>query len=426
MAAPFVDTAKITVRAGNGGNGAVAFHREKYIANGGPDGGDGGKGGSIVLVPDRSLSTLMDFRYKRKYVAENGADGSGSRKTGRDGKDLVIRVPEGTVVRDPESGQIIQDMSGCDRYVLARGGRGGWGNQHFATPTRQVPRFAKAGLPGESHDVVLELKLLADVGLVGFPNVGKSTLLSVVSKAHPKIANYHFTTLYPNLGVVYVDEGVSFVMADIPGIIEGASEGAGLGHDFLRHIDRCRLLVHLVDVSGSEGRDPIADFDAINAELKQYSPQLAQRPQIVVANKTDLLADPDQLETFRSHVQEAGYEFMAMSAATHQGTRELVQAIARRLAELPPVTVYEPEYVPRPPEVDTTAPLDIHRDDHTWLVEGPWLQRLMGNINFSDYESRMYFDKVLRQSGLFDQLEQMGIQDGDIVSMYDLEFEYQR
>ena len=293
-------------------------------------------------------------------------------------------------------------------------------------PTRQVPRFAKAGLPGESHDVVLELKLLADVGLVGFPNVGKSTLLSVVSKAHPKIANYHFTTLYPNLGVVYVDEGVSFVMADIPGIIEGASEGAGLGHDFLRHIDRCRLLVHLVDVSGSEGRDPIADFDAINAELKQYSPQLAQRPQIVVANKTDLLADPDQLEAFRCHVEEAGYEFMAMSAATHQGTRELVQAIARRLAELPPVTVYEPEYVPRPPEVDTTAPLDIHRDDHTWLVEGPWLQRLMGNINFSDYESRMYFDKVLRQSGLFDQLEQMGIQDGDIVSMYDLEFEYQR
>ena len=259
-----------------------------------------------------------------------------------------------------------------------------------------------------------------------YQKVGKSTLLSVVSKAHPKIANYHFTTLYPNLGVVYVDEGVSFVMADIPGIIEGASEGAGLGHDFLRHIDRCRLLVHLVDVSGSEGRDPIADFDAINAELKQYSPQLAQRPQIVVANKTDLLADPDQLETFRSHVQEAGYEFMAMSAATHQGTRELVQAIARRLAELPPVTVYEPEYVPRPPEVDTTAPLDIHRDDHTWLVEGPWLQRLMGNINFSDYESRMYFDKVLRQSGLFDQLEQMGIQDGDIVSMYDLEFEYQR
>ena len=272
----------------------------------------------------------------------------------------------------------------------------------------------------------LELKRLAAVGLVGFPNVGKSTLLSVVSKAHPKIANYHFTTLYPNLGVVYVDEGVSFVMADIPGIIEGASEGAGLGHDFLRHIDRCRLLVHLVDVSGSEGRDPIADFDAINQELRQYSPELADRPQIVVANKTDLLADPAQLDAFRAHVEEAGYTFMAMSAATHQGTRELVQAIAARLAELPPVAVYEPEYVPRPPQIDTSEPLNIQQEDNTWLVEGPWLQRLMANINFSDYESRMYFDKMLRQSGLFDQLERMGIQDGDIVSMYNLEFEYQR
>ena len=426
MAAPFVDTARITVKAGSGGNGAVAFHREKYVAAGGPDGGDGGRGGSVILEINEHMSTLMDFRYKRKYVAANGMDGQGKRCSGKDGEDLVIKVPRGTVVRDAETGEIICDMSQTDRFVLARGGNGGWGNKHFATPTRQVPRFAKAGLPGQERQVILELKLLADVGLVGFPNVGKSTLLSVVSKARPKIANYHFTTLYPNLGVVYVDEGVSFVMADIPGIIEGASEGAGLGHDFLRHIDRCRLLVHLVDVSGSEGRDPIADFDAINAELEQYSPELAQRPQIVVANKTDLLADPEQLEAFRCHVEEAGYEFMAMSAATHQGTRELVQAIARRLAELPPVTVYEPEYVPRPPEVDTTAPLDIHRDDHTWLVEGPWLQRLMGNINFSDYESRMYFDKVLRQSGLFDQLEQMGIQDGDIVSMYDLEFEYQR
>ena len=261
--------------------------------------------------------------------------------------------------------------------------------------------------------MVLELKLLADVGLVGFPNVGKSTLLSVVSKAHPKIANYHFTTLYPNLGVVYVDEGVSFVMADIPGII-------------LRHIDRCRLLVHLVDVSGSEGRDPIADFDAINAELKEYSPELATRPQIAVANKTDLLMDTAQLDAFRAHVEALGYEFFAMSAATHQGTRELVQHIARRLSELPPVTVYEPEYVPKPPVIDTTEPLHIEREDNTWLVEGPWLQRLMGNINFSDYESRMYFDKMLRQSGLFDTLEKMGIQDGDIVSMYDLEFEYQR
>ena len=422
----FIDVATIWLHAGKGGDGAVSFHREKFVAAGGPDGGDGGRGGNIVFQADPNLSTLMDFRYKRKYVAANGVDGQGGRKSGKDGQSLTIRVPRGTLIRDAETGEIIKDMSDDQPFVLCKGGRGGWGNQHFATPTRQVPRFAKAGLPGESHDVVLELKLLADVGLVGFPNVGKSTLLSVVSKAHPKIANYHFTTLYPNLGVVYVDEGVSFVMADIPGIIEGASEGAGLGHDFLRHIDRCRLLVHLVDVSGSEGRDPIADFDAINQELRQYSPELADRPQIVVANKTDLLADPARLDAFRAHVEEAGYTFMAMSAATHQGTRELVQAIAARLAELPPVAVYEPEYVPRPPQIDTSEPLNIQQEDNTWLVEGPWLQRLMANINFSDYESRMYFDKMLRQSGLFDQLERMGIQDGDIVSMYNLEFEYQR
>ena len=426
MANGFIDKARITVKAGNGGNGAVSFHREKYIAAGGPDGGDGGNGGSIILKVDDHMSTLMDFRYKRKYTASPGQDGMGGRKTGKDGESLTIKVPRGTLVRDAETNEIIKDMSDNEPFILCKGGRGGWGNQHFATPTRQVPRFAKAGLPGESHDVILELKLLADVGLVGFPNVGKSTLLSVVSKAHPKIANYHFTTLYPNLGVVWVDDGVSFVMADIPGIIEGASEGAGLGHDFLRHIDRCRLLVHLVDVSGSEGRDPIADFDAINAELQQYSEDLATRPQIVVANKTDLLMDTEQLDAFRAHVEELGYQFMAMSAATHQGTRELVGRIAAMLSTLPPVTVYEPEYVPRPPQIDTSAPLEIHREDDTWLVEGPWLERLMANINFSDYESRMYFDKMLRQSGLFDRLEDMGIQDGHIVSMYNLEFEYQR
>ena len=426
MANGFIDKARITVKAGNGGNGAVSFHREKYIAAGGPDGGDGGNGGSIILQVDDHMSTLMDFRYKRKYTATPGQDGMGGRKTGKDGESLVIKVPRGTLVRDAETGEIIKDMSDYEPFVLCKGGRGGWGNQHFATPTRQVPRFAKAGLPGESHDVILELKLLADVGLVGFPNVGKSTLLSVVSKAHPKIANYHFTTLYPNLGVVWVDDGVSFVMADIPGIIEGASEGAGLGHDFLRHIDRCRLLVHLVDVSGSEGRDPIEDFEAINLELKQYSEELATRPQIVVANKTDLLADDEQLESFRAHVEAQGYQFMSMSAATHQGTRELVGRIGAMLSTLPPVTIYEPEYVPRPPQIDTSAPLEIHREDDTWLVEGPWLERLMANINFSDYESRMYFDKMLRQSGLFDRLEDMGIQDGHIVSMYNLEFEYQR
>ena len=427
MATGFIDKARITVRAGNGGNGAVAFHREKYIAAGGPDGGDGGDGGSIILVVDDNMSTLMDFRYKRKYVAANGVDGQGGRKSGKAGESLTIRVPRGTLVRDAESGEIIKDMSDDQPFVLCKGGRGGWGNQHFATPTRQVPRFAKAGLPGESHDVVLELKLLADVGLVGFPNVGKSTLLSVVSKAHPKIANYHFTTLYPNLGVVYVDEGVSFVMADIPGIIEGASEGAGLGHDFLRHIDRCRLLIHVVDVSGSEGRDPVADFDAINQELQQYSPELAARPQIVAANKVDILEDPENLERLRSHVESQGYQLLEISAAAHMGTRELVNKAAELLSTLPPVTVYEPEYVPKPPVVDTSAPLDIQRtDDGTWLIEGPWLQRLMGNVNFNDYESRMWFEKALRDSGLYERLEEMGIQDGDTVSLYDFEFEYQK
>ena len=421
----FIDKTKIYVKAGNGGNGAIAFHREKYVAAGGPDGGDGGHGGSIVLRVDDNLSTLMDFRYKRKYTAPNGEDGKGGRCKGKRGADLVIKVPRGTVVRDAETNEVIKDMSDSEDYVLCRGGRGGWGNQHFATPTRQVPRFAKAGLPGEEHEVILELKLLADVGLVGFPNVGKSTLLSVTSNAHPKIANYHFTTLYPNLGVIYVADGVSFVMADIPGIIEGASEGVGLGHDFLRHIDRCRLLVHVVDVSGSEGRDPVADFDAINAELAQYSPELATRPQIVVANKTDIMEDETLLEKLRAHVEEAGYPLFDLSAASHTGTRELVLKIAEKLSTLPPVTVYEPEYVPRPPKLDTSAPLNITVDDNTYIVEGPWLERLMANVNFSDYESRMYFDKMLRESGLFARLEEMGIQDGDIVSLYNLEFEYQ-
>ncbi len=426
MAAPFVDTAKITVRSGSGGNGVVSFHREKYVANGGPDGGDGGRGGNIVVEVNDHMSTLMDFRYKRKYAAGSGADGAGKRCTGRDGEDLVIRVPRGTIIRDAETREIIQDMSQTDRFILCRGGRGGWGNQHFATPTRQVPRFAKAGLPGQSRDVVLELKLLADVGLVGFPNVGKSTLLSVVSRAQPKIANYHFTTLFPNLGVVYVEEGASFVMADIPGIIEGAAEGAGLGHDFLRHIDRCRLLIHVVDVSGSEGRDPVADFTAINEELKQYSPELAGRKMIVAANKVDIMEDPALLDRLRAHVEGLGLELVEISAAAHQGTRELVLRAAQLLQELPPVAVYEPTYVERPPEVDTGGEVDIQEFDGTWVVDAPWLQRLIANVNFGDYESRNWFDQKLRQSGLFDKLEEMGIKDGDIVSLYDLEFEYQR
>ena len=425
MAASFVDKARISVHAGKGGDGAVAFHREKYVAAGGPDGGDGGRGGNVVFTVDDNMSTLMDFRYKRKYVAGNGMDGQGKRCSGKDGESLIIKVPRGTLVRDTETGAIMHDMSDGERYVVAKGGRGGWGNKHFATPTRQVPRFAKPGLPGESHDITLELKLLADVGLVGFPNVGKSTLLSVVSKAHPKIANYHFTTLFPNLGVVYVDEGRSFVMADIPGIIEGASEGAGLGHDFLRHIDRCRLLIHLVDVSGSEGRDPVADFDAINAELSEYSPDLAARPQIVVANKCDLIPEgSDNIERLRSYVESKGFEFFELSAATHVGIHKLVQAAAARLATLPPVIRFEADYVPPEPVIDTSEALEITRYDDVWVVEGPWLQRLMSSVNFGDSESMMYFDRMLREAGVYERMEQMGIHDGDTVSIYDLEFEY--
>jgi len=427
MATSFVDKATIRVIAGKGGDGAVAFHREKYVAAGGPDGGDGGRGGDIIAVVDDHMSTLMDFRYKRKYVAGNGSNGHGNRCTGRDGDSLIIKVPRGTLIRDKETGGILHDMSDNEPFVIAKGGRGGWGNHHFATPTRQVPRFAKPGLPGENREIVLELKLLADVGLIGFPNVGKSTLLSVVSKAHPKIANYHFTTLFPNLGVVYVNEEVSFVMADIPGIIEGASDGAGLGHDFLRHIDRCRLLIHLVDVAGSEGRDPIEDFETINAELHQYNEELASRTQIVVANKCDLLGgDREAIERLRNHVEAQGYRFFEMSAVAHQGTRELMKAAAGILAELPPVIRYEPDYVAPLPTIDTSDELVIEQfDEDFWSVEGPWLQRLLQSVNLSDYESRMFFDRVLREAGVFDRLESMGVKDGDTICIYELEFEYQ-
>ena len=422
----FVDKVNIKVKAGKGGNGAVAFHREKYVAAGGPDGGDGGRGGSVILVADPHMSTLMDFRYKRKYTAENGADGSGKRCSGKDGADLVIKLPLGTLVRDKESGAIIKDLSDEEPFVIAKGGSGGWGNAHFATPTRQAPRFAKSGLNGEEKDITLELKLLADVGLVGFPNVGKSTLLSVVSKANPKIANYHFTTLYPNLGVVYVSEGNSFVMADIPGIIEGAADGAGLGHDFLRHIDRCRLIIHIVDASGSEGRDPIEDFEAINSELRQYNEDLASRPQIVAANKCDIAEDREALDRFKEYITSKGYPYFEISAAAHIGVRELISKTSEMLSTLPPITVYEPEYVEPEFVLETADDLNIEHFDDVWVIEGPWLERLVNNTNFGDYESRMFFDRSLRNSGVYDRLESLGINEGDTVSIYDLEFEYQR
>ncbi len=423
----FVDKVRITVIGGRGGDGAVAFHREKYVAAGGPDGGDGGHGGSVILHAVDNMTTLLDFRYKRKYAAQAGQNGQGRKMSGKRGEPLIINVPRGTVVKDAETGRIIVDMSTGEDYIIAKGGRGGWGNAHYATPTRQVPRFAKAGTKGVERDIILELKLLADVGLVGFPNVGKSTLLSVTSNARPKIANYHFTTLFPNLGVIYVDEGVSFVMADIPGIIEGAAEGAGLGHDFLRHIDRCRLLVHIVDVSGSEGRDPVEDFDAICEELHNYSVDLGDRPMIVAANKTDLLMpDSDNLERLRARVAEAGCELYEISAGTTQGTKNLMRIVAEKLRSLPPVTIYEPEYVEEIAEVADPTEFEIEHYGSNWLISGVWLEPLVHNINFDDYESRNYFDSMLRKCGLFARLEEMGIQDGDTVNIYDLEFEYQR
>ena len=423
----FVDKVRITVIGGRGGDGAVAFHREKYVASGGPDGGDGGHGGSVVLQVNDNLSTLLDFRYKRKYSAQAGGNGAGRKMSGKRGENLVIQVPRGTVVRDAETNQIIVDMSTGEDFILAKGGRGGWGNAHYATPTRQAPRFAKAGVKGQERDVILELKLLADVGLVGFPNVGKSTLLSVTSNARPKIANYHFTTLFPNLGVIYVEEGVSFVMADIPGIIEGAAEGAGLGHDFLRHIDRCRLLVHVVDVSGSEARDPVEDFDAICAELHDYSVDLSNRPMIVAANKIDLMMpESDNLERLRARCDDLGIELYEISAGTTQGTRNLMRVVAEKLRTLPPVTIYEPEYVEVVEEAGDPTELTIEHLGNTWLITGTWLERLIQNINFDDYESRNYFDVQLRKCGLFDRLENMGIQDGDTVDIYDFVFEYQR
>ena len=425
MSSGFIDKARITIRSGSGGNGAVAFHREKYVASGGPDGGDGGSGGDIVFVPDENMTTLLDFKYKRKFVAENGEDGQGKRCSGKDGKTLFLKVPKGTVIKDYESGCIMHDMSDGNNWTAAKGGRGGWGNIHFATPTRQTPRFAKPGLPGESFDIVLELKLLADVGLIGFPNVGKSTFLSVVSKAHPKIANYHFTTLFPNLGVVYVNEGNSFVMADIPGIIEGASDGAGLGADFLRHIERCRLFVHIIDVSGSEGRDPLEDMKMINEELRKHDEELMKRPQIIVANKSDLLSENDPvIDKLRLAAEKSGYPFYVCSAVAHNSVKPVVDKCYELLANIPVPQPYVPNYVPKLPAGGAAEDLEIRMMDGIWSIEGDWIKNLIARVNFSDYESRMYFDRQLRDSGVFTRLEQMGIRDGDTVSIYDLTFDY--
>ncbi|MBR5239158.1 MAG: GTPase ObgE [Clostridia bacterium] len=420
----FVDMARIFVKAGNGGNGAVAFHREKYVASGGPDGGDGGKGGDVIFVADRNLSTLMDFRYKRKYTAEHGGNGAGGNCTGKDGSDLIIKVPVGTAIKDSDLGVYLADLSEDGKQaVIAKGGKGGFGNAKFATPKRQAPRFAKPGRKGEELNIELELKMLADVGLLGFPNVGKSTLLSMVSSCKPKIANYHFTTLIPNLGVVDFGEGESFVMADIPGIIEGASEGVGLGHAFLRHTERTRLLLHVIDVSGFEGRDPVEDFHIINEELKQYSKRLSEKEQIVVGNKIDLVYDKETLETFRATMEADGYKVFFISGATREGVDELMAYTRERLSQIPPeeaVEVVDRELLIR----ESAEPFTIIRENDVFILEGDLPEKLINSTNFTDYESLQYLQRALIKSGIIAALKEKGAKEGDTIIIDDAQFDF--
>lgn len=422
----FVDTATFEIRAGAGGNGCVSFRREKYVAAGGPDGGDGGNGGNIIFEVDNKLTTLMDFRYRKSYAAGRGEDGRAKKCFGKDGEDLIIHVPDGTVIYDEATGLLLADMTGTGkRFVAAKGGSGGWGNAHFATPVRQAPAFAKPGLPGGKRTVVLELKLLADVGLVGFPNVGKSTLLSAVSDARPKIANYHFTTLVPNLGVVARgDHG--FVMADIPGIIEGAHEGVGLGYEFLRHVERTRLLIHVLDVSGSEGRDPLEDFDTINRELSSYKEILADKEQIVAANKLDLTSDQTAFQQLEKALTEQGYRVFGISAATHQGIDELMNYVTQRLSQIPVPELFQEEE-----QLDTAIyqadlenPFFIEKEEDVFVVQGPLAERIMGSTNFADQDSVQFFQRALRKHGIIDALREAGVQEGDTVQILDFAFDF--
>lgn len=424
----FIDNIKIYVKAGDGGNGAVAFHREKYVNAGGPDGGDGGRGGNVIFRVDTGANTLLAFRYKRKFIAENGGNGMGGKKHGKNGSDIIIDVPEGTLIKDPESGKIIYDMANSTEYVLCKGGRGGWGNRHFATPTRQIPKFAKSGTKGEEREVLLELKMLAEVGLIGFPNVGKSSILSRISSAKPKIANYHFTTLSPNLGVVSTGDGAGFLAADIPGLIEGASEGQGLGHAFLRHIDRCRLLLHVVDVSSADGRDPVDDIKKINAELHKYSEKLSERPQIIVANKIDSAdTESDSYLGFVKYTKGLEIPVVYVSAVSGEGLADLVKIASETLKTLPPITIYEAEYSAEDEAIDNAAGKKetfVKKENGKFIVEGEWLYNFMGQINFDSYESLNFFQRVLIKNGVIDKLREAGVEEGDTVSIYDFEFDF--
>jgi len=422
----FVDTAKIYIKAGNGGNGLVSFRREKYVPAGGPDGGDGGRGGNIIFEVDSGMSTLMDFRYKKEYQAQNGENGKPAKAHGKDGEDLIIKVPPGSVIKDAATERVLADMvRPGQRFIAARGGKGGWGNVHFATPTRQAPKFAKSGEPGEEREIIIELKLLADVGLIGFPNVGKSTLLSVVSDARPKIANYHFTTLEPNLSVVDLGEGNSFVLADIPGIIEGAHQGIGLGHEFLRHVERTRILIHVVDVSGIEGRDPIADFDIINEELRKFNVQLSEKFQIVAANKMDLPGAHELFVKFKETIEKRGYKVFGISAATNKGVRELMLYVSGKLRELPPPVIFEEsEEEISVYTAEEEEPFVITVDNGVYHIEGKWIEKILRSTNFEDSDSLQYFQRALKRKGVIAELERMGIQEGDTVKIYDFEFDY--
>lgn len=421
----FIDTAKIYLKSGDGGNGSVSFRREKYIPFGGPDGGDGGRGADVVLVSEPNMTTLLDFKYKKKYIAEVGVSGSSSKCYGKDGDTLYIKVPMGTIIRDVETDKVMVDLSRPNQtYVVARGGKGGKGNVKFCTPTRQAPNFAEPGMPGEERWIALELKILADVGLLGFPNVGKSTLLAQVSKAQPKIANYHFTTLKPNLGVVATPGVEPFVLADIPGIIEGASEGVGLGLDFLRHIERTRLLIHVVDISGIEGRDPYEDFLKINEELKKYDVKLWDRPQIIATNKCDMLYDDEIFEDFKEKVSKLGYNnIFKISAATGKGVTELMKEAARILTTIP-ITDLEISKEDMYIQEERRFTYSIEREEDTFIVSGSFVDRLLAGVNVNDPDELRYFYKVLKNKGVMAELLEMGIEDGHTVRLNHFEFDF--